>query len=90
VLKILIERDLVRQRAGDNDRRQHLVRLSAGGGALKQRLFADLHNNMGRAYAASGEKAVLGYWMIIQNLMSGEAQRQFAAFQPNSSLKGSG
>jgi len=35
---------------------------------------------MSRAYAASGEEAVNGYWTIMQNLMSEEAQRQFAAF----------
>lgn len=89
VLNVLIDRDLVRQREGDKDRRQRLVRLSPAGEALEQRLFADLHNNMSRAYAASGEEAVLGYWTMMQNLMSADAQRQFAAFQANSNPKGS-
>jgi hypothetical protein len=58
--------------------------LSPTGEALEQKLFADLHNNMSRAYAASGEEAVLGYWTMLQNLMSVDAQRQFAAFQASS------
>lgn len=80
VLSVLVERDLIRQRQGDKDRRQRLLRLSPAGEALEQRLFADLRENMSRAYAASGEEAVLGYWTMMQNLMSAEAQQQFATF----------
>ena len=54
--------------------------LTPAGTALEQRLFAGLHGNMSRAYAASGEDAVAGYWTIMQNLMSDDVQRQFAAF----------
>ena len=35
---------------------------------------------MSRAYAASGEEAVSGYWTMMQNLMSDDAQAQFKAF----------
>lgn len=80
VLGALVERDLVAQRPGEADRRQRLLRLTPAGEALEQRLFAGLHDNMSRAYAASGEEAVKGYWMLMQNLMSDDAQRQFAAF----------
>lgn len=80
VLRELLERELIAQRPGDTDRRQRLLSLTAAGEILEQRLFAGLHNNMSRAYAASGEEAVGGFWAIMQNLMSEEAQQQFAAF----------
>ncbi|MBI0474621.1 MarR family transcriptional regulator [Sphingomonas sp. MA1305] len=80
VLGALVERELVAQRTGDTDRRQRLLRLTPAGEALEQRLFSGLHGNMSRAYAASGEDAVTGYWTMMQNLMSDEAQRQFADF----------
>jgi len=80
VLGALVERGLVEQKPGEADRRQRLLSLSPTGTALEDRLFAGLHGNMSRAYAASGEEAVNGYWTIMQNLMSEEAQRQFAAF----------
>lgn len=80
VLGALVERGLVAQRTGDTDRRQRLLRLTPAGEELEQRLFSGLHTNMSRAYAASGEDAVAGFWTMMQNLMSEEAQRQFAAF----------
>lgn len=80
VLGALIERGLVEQRTGETDRRQRLLRLTPAGDALEHRLFSGLHQNMSRAYAASGEEAVTGFWTMMQNLMSDEAQRQFAAF----------
>ncbi|AXJ94133.1 MULTISPECIES: MarR family winged helix-turn-helix transcriptional regulator [unclassified Sphingomonas] len=80
VLGALLERGLVEQRPGETDRRQRLLRLTPAGEALEQRLFVGLHQNMSRAYAASGEEAVGGFWTMMQNLMSDEAQRQFAAF----------
>jgi DNA-binding MarR family transcriptional regulator len=80
VLRELIDRGLVEQRSGDSDRRQRLVRLTAQGAQLEQRLFDGLHDNMSRAYAASGEDAVRGYWTLMQNLMSEDAHRQFTAF----------
>ena len=80
VLSLLVERDLIRQKTGDKDRRQRLLSLSPAGELLEHKLFAGLHENMSRAYAASGEEAVHGYWTMMQNLMSDEAQRQFAAF----------
>lgn len=80
VLKSLVERDLIRIRTGEKDRRQRLLNLSPTGESLEQKLFAGLHENMSRAYAASGEEAVRGYWMMMQNLMSDEAQRQFETF----------
>ncbi|MGP7796927.1 MarR family winged helix-turn-helix transcriptional regulator [Sphingomonas sp. CLY1604] len=80
VLGGLVERELVQQRQGEADRRQRLLSLTPAGTALEQRLFAGLHSNMSRAYAASGEDAVAGYWTIMQNLMSDDVQRQFAAF----------
>ncbi|WP_410482858.1 MarR family winged helix-turn-helix transcriptional regulator [Sphingomonas sp. A2-49] len=81
VLKGLIDRDLIRQRPGLKDRRQRLLKLTPSGKILEQRLFAGLHDNMSRAYTASGEEAVHGYWTMMLNLMSNDAQRQFAAFQ---------
>lgn len=80
VLGALVDKGLIEQRTGEADRRQRLLRLTPEGEALEHRLFASLHANMSRAYAASGEEAVVGYWTMMQNLMNDEAQAQFKAF----------
>lgn len=90
VLNNLVERDLIRVATGEKDRRQRLLSLSPTGEELEQKLFVGLHENMSRAYAASGEEAVHGYWVLMQNLMNDEAQRQFATFHAIGSPTNSG
>jgi len=80
VLGALIDNGLIEQRPGEADRRQRLLRLTPAGEDLERRLFSGLHANMSRAYAASGEEAGSGYWTMMQNLMSDDAQAQFKAF----------
>jgi DNA-binding MarR family transcriptional regulator len=80
VLNMLFKQALIEQRVGENDRRQRLLRLSSTGKALEHQLFKGMHSNMSRAYAASGEEAVSGYWMVMQNLMSEDVREQFANF----------
>ena len=80
VLAVLLKQGLIEQRVGARDRRQRLLKLTAAGQALELQLFQALHSNMSRAYAASGETAVTGYWTMMQNLMSEDVQEQFAAF----------
>lgn len=81
VLKQLIDQGLIERRAGEQDRRQRLLFLSPLGAELEHSLFAELRQNMSRAYTAAGEDAVAGYWVVMQHLMSQEARDQFQAFQ---------
>ena len=46
-------------------------------GASENALFEDLRRNMANAYQAAGETAVTGYWIVMQQLMRGEAREQF-------------
>lgn len=80
VLGKLVKQGLIAQRVGDADRRQRLLRLTTSGAALEAQLFDGLHRNMSRAYVASGEDAVNGFWTMMQNLMSEDVREQFAAF----------
>jgi DNA-binding MarR family transcriptional regulator len=76
----LLKQGLIEQRTGDKDRRQRLLSLTSAGEALEHQLFEGMHNNMSRAYSASGEGAVNGYWTVMQNLMNEEVRDQFANF----------
>ena len=78
VAKQLMSRGLVEQRPGEQDRRQRLLRLTETGAAFERQLFDELHDNMARAYAASGGAAVAGYWTVLQHLMGAQATEQFA------------
>jgi DNA-binding MarR family transcriptional regulator len=80
VLPELLKQGLIEQRTGDKDRRQRLLSLTSAGEALEHQLFEGMHNNMSRAYSASGEGAVNGYWTVMQNLMNEEVRDQFANF----------
>ncbi|MEG3166502.1 MarR family transcriptional regulator [Sphingomonas sp. PB2P19] len=80
VIRELIGANLVALRVGDRDRRQRLVFLTEDGGRLEAELFAEMRQNMERAYTASGEQAVQGYWTMMQNLMSPDIRQRFASF----------
>lgn len=85
VLVILLKQGLIEQRVGEKDRRQRLLRLTPTGRLLEHQLFEGMHRNMSQAYAISGEEAVSGYWMVMQNLMNEDVREQFAAFHLRSS-----
>jgi len=55
--------------------------MTTNGEALEHSLFADLRENMARAYTSAGEEAVAGYWIVMQHLMTQDVQDQFLAFQ---------
>jgi DNA-binding MarR family transcriptional regulator len=79
--KELIQKNLLRQRPGERDRRQRLLSLTPEGVALEQELFQELHDNIARAYAASGPDAVSGFWIVSQYLIGEEGRSQFRAVQ---------
>ncbi|TXC71539.1 MarR family transcriptional regulator [Sphingomonas ginsenosidivorax] len=81
VANALTEQGLMESRPGDRDRRQRLLRLTPAGAKLEQDLFIVLHDNMARAYGASGGQAVAGFWVVMQHLMGTEAQSIFARIQ---------
>jgi DNA-binding MarR family transcriptional regulator len=80
VLSMLLKQGLIEQRVGERDRRRRLLRLTPSGKALEHQLFEGMHRNMSQAYSISGEEAVSGYWMVMQNLMSEDVREQFANF----------
>lgn len=81
VSKDLVGKCLLELRPGDRDRRQRLLRLTKAGSALEKELFDELHDNVARAYAASGGDAVTGFWIVLQNLIGAEGREQFRAVQ---------
>jgi DNA-binding MarR family transcriptional regulator len=81
VLNPLIRTGYVEQNPCKRDKRRRLLRLTAEGHALEHRLFIQLQANMERAYAAAGEDAVNGFWILMQHLMTPEIHQHFVAFQ---------
>lgn len=81
VSKHLIDKGLMEQRTGEVDRRQRLLSLTAEGAALEKVIFDDLHDNVARAFSASGGEAVAGFWTVLQHLMGEEARVQFRMVQ---------
>jgi DNA-binding MarR family transcriptional regulator len=69
VVTELTERGLVETRAGAEDRRQRLLRLTDAGRALEGELFQRLAAAMGQAYAAAGQDAVGGFWAVLEGLV---------------------
>lgn len=76
---MLVEKGLLESRVGDHDRRRRLLKLTARGAALEQEILQDLHDNVARAYAASGSDAVSGFWLFAQHLIGEEGRTQFGS-----------
>jgi DNA-binding MarR family transcriptional regulator len=72
VLNDLSARSLVETRAGTNDRRQKLLRLTAEGSAFEAQLFEALRNGLAAAYAAAGQESVTGFWRVLEGLIPDE------------------
>lgn len=69
VLSDLAERELIEIRAGQSDRRQRLLRLSATGQALEAELFESIRGRLSSAYASAGQGAVGGFWAVLEGLI---------------------
>lgn len=69
VLAELGERGMIETRAGEEDRRQRLLRLTAQGTALEAELFDILRERLSTAYAQAGQDAVTGFWRVLEQLI---------------------
>ncbi len=76
VLNELIERDLVEVRPGDRDRRQRLLRLTAGGAELESALFDALREKLAAAYSRAGQQAVGGFWAVLEGLIPEDERKR--------------
>jgi DNA-binding MarR family transcriptional regulator len=72
VLNDLSERGLVETRAGTNDRRQKLLRLTSEGAAFEAQLFDALRAGLAAAYAAAGQDSFTGFWRVLEGLIPEE------------------
>ena len=72
VLTELTTHGLVETRAGDLDRRQKLLRLTAGGAALETELFEAFRERLGTAYSHAGQTSVTGFWHVLEGLIPPE------------------
>ena len=79
VLNELADRGLVETRAGDRDRRQRLLSLTAEGAALEASLFEALSERLSAAYASAGQNAVSGFWAVLEGLIPDEERRRLRA-----------
>lgn len=72
VLNDLSAKGLVETRAGEQDRRQKLLRLTDIGTAFEARLFDALRTALSAAYAAAGQESVTGFWRVLEGLIPEE------------------
>jgi DNA-binding MarR family transcriptional regulator len=75
VLNDLSAKGLVETRAGEQDRRQKLLRLTGAGEAFEAQLFEALRTGLSAAYAAAGQESVTGFWRVLEGLIP-EDERQ--------------
>lgn len=75
VLKQLVRQGFVEQRAGENDRRQRRLFLTARGQAFEKQLSIPQQARVRRAFAAAGPEAVAGYLQVLEHLID-EAERK--------------
>lgn len=69
VVNELAARELVEARAGRDDRRQRLLRLTPDGARLEGELFEMLRARMSAAYVDAGPAAVAGFWLVLEGLV---------------------
>lgn len=72
VLNELVERGFVESRAGQQDRRQKLLRLTHAGAKLEKQLFEELRAKMASAYVQAGQGSVSGFWQVLEGLIAEE------------------
>lgn len=81
VLTDLIERGLVESRAGRNDRRQKLLRLTDEGRTLEAALFEAMRARLSTAYARAGQESVTGFWRVLEGLIPDDERARLAGLQ---------
>jgi DNA-binding MarR family transcriptional regulator len=74
VLGELVQQGHVVQDTGAIDRRQRLLRLTARGAALEQRLFAAQRARLEPAWRAAGPAAVTGFRTVMRGIMDDTAR----------------
>lgn len=74
VLGVLVERGLVAQTSGRNDRRQRLLTLTTAGVALERRLFERQRELLAGAFREAGGTAVDGFRRVLTGIMEPEAR----------------
>lgn len=76
VLELLIERGLVNQRPGPNDRRQRLLTLTPAGAGLEKTLSDRQRARIARAYRDAGAAAVDGFRKVLLGLVASPQDRR--------------
>jgi DNA-binding MarR family transcriptional regulator len=78
VLNDLSARQWLETRAGANDRRQKLLRLTADGQAFEAQLFEALRNGMS---SAAGQESITGFWRVLEGLVPEEDRNMVLKLQ---------
>jgi DNA-binding MarR family transcriptional regulator len=81
VLNDLSGRGLIETRAGINDRRQKLLRLTVEGAEFEAQLFEALRTGLATAYSGAGQESVTGFWRVLEGLIPEEDRPMVAALQ---------
>jgi DNA-binding MarR family transcriptional regulator len=81
VLNDLAVHNLVETRAGDVDRRQKLLRLTAEGQLFEAQLFDALKKGLSSAYASAGQESVTGFWRVLEGLIPDDEREMVATLQ---------
>ena len=81
VLSDLMQHGLIEARAGTQDRRQKLLRLTEKGVKFEAELFESLRTGLSSAYAAAGQESVTGFWRVLEGLIPEEDRDMVAAIQ---------
>ena len=72
VLSQLIDEGYVEQRAGENDRRQRLLRLTAKGRTLEEDVHKVQAKRFAKAYTQCGAGAVDGFQRVLSHLLNSD------------------
>jgi DNA-binding MarR family transcriptional regulator len=81
VLNDLSAKGLVETRAGEQDRRQKLLRLTDAGAAFETQLFEALRTGLSAAYAAAGQESVTGFWRVLEGLIPRDERQMVMKLQ---------
>jgi len=79
VLNDLSKRGYLETIAGQQDRRQRLLRLTKSGAALETELFDAVRNKVAQAYAEAGQESVTGFWRVLESLIPEEQRGRLPA-----------
>src|SRR4051794_1370634 len=76
VLSQLVEQGFVKQRAGERDRRQRLLELTAKGIELERQLSETQRARVANAYREAGAQAVEGFRKVMLGIIGSPADRE--------------